>query len=246
MTQKNSLLNKKIIKKIETYLNNEVCMVILTGSYANDNYVLGWSDVDLWFILENFKFESINKIRIIEKELSIEMNTKVGINILEKNLLEKFILNRETYTCNLKLSRILMNNYEKSVIVYKKEDYFKNKIKIEDFYFINPINSINYITNSVDKFLKNNNDYKSIVRKLYKNCILLFELYHLSCNGKYINNEKELIASFGENKFAILDEIYNSKKQWVNLELDYQEYIKKLFSIFNFLIKKILSSYKNL
>lgn len=175
--------------------------IFLHGSLVRNNFIEGWSDIDLLTCLEldsNF-FDSSQLINNIVEELSSEFNIKCGVNIVFSDTLD--MASRGNYSLIDFKTLCYLNNGNPLHTLFSKNGYNVPKFsfdkipkdKIEE----HAIFMLNYFTR-VDHNLEFVKSPKALIRKYYKNCIFSLQMIDLIDNG-IIHWKSDEIIKFAQN-----------------------------------------------
>jgi len=113
----------EVINIIENELQDELLSITLGGSAGKDNIIEGWSDLDIYIVVENYNIEKISKMT---KELN-KKNIHIGLTIYNLYEVENDLIDFKT-----KIMIYEKNNYCVNPTLYGY-DYFNN-ITYEEVY----------------------------------------------------------------------------------------------------------------
>lgn len=112
----------KYVEKIKEELQDELELLLIIGSSSSSKVILGWSDIDVILVINNYTFELVKKI----KKISNSYDIKIGTTLYTKKEFDNLNIDPKTYY-HLYL---LQNNMIK--LQYKKDDIVLPTISYEE------------------------------------------------------------------------------------------------------------------
>lgn len=225
----NIQLIKKIIKDQKEFellkAKKETIVLLIIGSIVRQEFISGWSDIDLILLAENFSSDYLKIIAALKEKIKKETNLKTGIalfpyhellsSICNIRLAQPFFVYAKNFTRD---SQIIKDNpvYLKtgySIPLFNPQDL--EKIPIDFYIFKTNEYMINYLSSG-----KNLRNKKAVLRKIIKNTLFLMQVYLLKKERIIDHDFTKIIEDFAHYSTINIDKLiksYNKRTIWESL-----------------------------
>jgi len=247
----------KIIDKItsERYFkdiseNSDTFMISVIGSLLREDYIEGWSDIDLVIVTHTNSLSYFGLVNNYIKDVSKLTEVKVGVEVVPLSVIEK---NAKRKICPGGTVKIAKNFYKDSLMWKKGILYVKKNVVIPKFNLasIKKESVLAYALGVVDymnKFMLANSDLKDrklILRKIIKNSLLLIQT-DLIIETEELTVDFTLALQSFKSLFnfdlRVLEESFDRRFLWKTLkdgDIDKKE-IENNWKVFNVLSNFII------
>lgn len=219
------LLNKSN-DYLELISQNDLIGFFCNGSIASNNFIGGWSDIDLLVVVAKPELSTIKSLANIENFLVQKTGIKSGISIIGYDSLLSAEKSGDM-TKIYKFEEALINNAS----IFWKEDMYRPIFSSNLFKNINCHCITQMIWDNLIKALKISNlksDKKYLLRKIFKNTFFLMRLRLLVEEGNVINNIEHIgdlyFKKYKDSSLFEFSNILKKRNIWSTIS---EETIKK-------------------
>ena len=213
----------KFIQKQSTFL-----LMVVIGSISRQQYIEGWSDIDLVVILNSMDLPVLMALHDISSAINNQTGIKTGIDISYSSSISNALENRSKAANQIKFLKQFHESYAdilKTSIIHESNEYTIPIVNCEFFTNLDISKYVQNIENDITKIFTAtdvNMNKKYILRKLIKNSLLLMQTKILVNNGRLISDFDLVIKDYVEIipnniDFSPLQNSYDRRLNWGNL-----------------------------
>ncbi len=188
--------------------------LIVVGSIAGNNFIPGWSDIDLLCLVDKPRKSTLDAVSGLESWIAKKTKIKTGIEIFMLEQLEKAVQDSSISANYVKIFKNIYGTLSKENILYLKKGLIVPVFKDIHFQyrdlFAHTLSTFSYM----QKYIKNGkNSQKETVRKIVKNSLFLMQSYLLFKRSELVKNYDQVLKEYTiENSNIDLSPIFKYYK----------------------------------